>query len=234
MESKKTIIAIIIVTILIIVILGGTIIFNKFNTNQINLLTEESNKILQLNVATDDIDFEIKTEKSYAIVEKAIKEYISKIKNIFIEMEELNNSINPNTIFTAENMKDKNLEEIDNIIKEYKNKSQNYISEYENLVKKEQIQENINNKHISIRKDYYTELYNTIMISDTMQNKYTLLEEKIKDEKSKVYEKLNKIEKIKTYLEEHEEAWTIKDNKIQFNNVNRMAEYYNLLNQLTD
>lgn len=234
MESKKTIIAIIIVTILIIAILGGTFVFNKFNANQINLLTEESNKILQLNIATDSIDFKIKTEKNYAIVEKAIKEYISKIKNIYIEIEELNNGINPNIIFTAENMQDKNLDEIDSIIEEYKNKSQNCITEYENLVKKEQIQENINNKHISIRKKYYTELYNTVMISDTMQNKYTSLEEKIKDEKSEIYEKLNKIEKIKKYLEQHEESWTIKENKIQFNNINRMAEYYNLLNQLTD
>ena len=47
---------------------------------QMSLLTEESNKILQSDISVDNIDFNIKTEKNYAIVERTIKEYISKFK----------------------------------------------------------------------------------------------------------------------------------------------------------
>ncbi|MEI3401509.1 MAG: hypothetical protein V8R51_03925 [Clostridia bacterium] len=36
-----------------------------------------------------NIDFDIKTEKNYATVEKAIKEYILEIKNIYVEMKNL-------------------------------------------------------------------------------------------------------------------------------------------------
>ena len=41
-------------------------------------------------------------------------------------------------------------------------------------------------------------------------------------------------EGILEFLEKNKDAWTIKDDKIQFTNLNRMTEYYNLLNKLTD
>ena len=234
MENKKVIVAIVIVVILIIGIVGGTFIFGNFNKEQTKLLTEESNKILQSDISKDNIDFDIKTQKNYAIVEKSIKEYISELKNIYVEMEELNNGINPNNIFTAQNMQDKDLKEIEDIISEYKEKRQSCISELEEMLTEEKISENITKNSFSSRKDYYTGLYNTVMLSDVMKKQYNLLEEKVKDEKSKLYDKVNKIDKIKEFLEKNKDAWTIKDDKIQFTNLNRMTEYYNLLNKLTD
>ena len=234
MENKKIIIAIIIVVALIIGLIIGTYTLNSFRTKQTRLLTEESNKILQSDIINDNIDFKIKTEKNYATVEKAIKEYISSLKNIYVEMEEMNEGINPNTIFSVQNMQDKDLTEIENIINEYREKSQNCISELEKMLTDEQISENINTKEFSKKKDYYIELYNTVMFSDVMKKQYNVLEEKIKDEKSKLSEKVKQIEKISKFLKENSDSWTIKDEKIQFTNLNRMTEYYNLLNKLTD
>ena len=74
MENKKLIIAIVIVLILILGIVGITYLFSSFGKKQMKLLTEESNKILQSDISKDNIDFDIKTEKNYATVEKAIKE----------------------------------------------------------------------------------------------------------------------------------------------------------------
>ena len=234
MENKKVIVAIVIVVILIIGIVGGTFIFGNFNKEQTKLLTEESNKILQSDISKDNIDFDIKTQKNYAIVEKSIKEYVSELKNIYVEMEELNSGINPNNIFTAQNMQDNDLKEIEDIIGEYKEKSQSCISELEKMLTEEKISENITKNNFSSRTEYYTELYNTVMLSDVMKKQYNSLEEKVKDEKSELYDKINKIDKIKEFLEKNKDAWTIKDDKIQFTNLNRMTEYYNLLNKLTD
>ena len=234
MENKKVIVAIVIVVILIIGIVCGTFIFGNFNKEQMKLLTEESNKILQSDISKDNIDFDIKTQKNYAIVEKSIKEYVSELKNIYVEMEELNSGINPNNIFTAQNMQDNDLKEIEDIIGEYKEKSQSCISELEKMLTEEKISENITKNNFSSRTEYYTELYNTVMLSDVMKKQYNSLEEKVKDEKSKLYDKVNKIDKIKEFLEKNKDAWTIKDDKIQFTNLNRMTEYYNLLNKLTD
>jgi len=234
MENKKTIIAIIIVIVLISALIGVSYFYNDFNTKQITRLTEETNKILESNLTQDDIDLKIKTEKDYAQVEEAIKEYILNLKNIYEEMEEIVSGINPNSIFSAQNLQDKKFDEVENIVNEYKEKSQELISEYEELIKEENIKGNIAKKNFSIRNDYYIELYNEIMLSQTMKDLYIKLEEKVKNEKGSLYEKLNKIEKIKNFLEEHEKSWTINGDKIQFNNLNRMTEYYSLLNQIID
>ena len=234
MENKKTKIAIVIVILLIIALIAVSYFYNDFNTKQVDLLTQEANVILEKKLNEVNIDFDTKTEKNYAQVEESIKEYISRLKNIYVEMEQMASGINPNSIFSAQNMKNKNLENIENIISDYKEKSKDFISEYEDLVTQEKIVENINQKNISERKDYYINLYNEVMLSETMKNKYIQLEEEIKNEKGRLYEKLNKIEKMKNFLEQHKDSWEIKEDKIQFTNLNKMTEYYNLLNQIVD
>ena len=234
MEHKKTLVATILMSILIIALIVISYFYNDFNVKQMALLTEEANKILQADLETYNIDFEIKTDKNYAKVEKAIKDYTSKLKNIYVEMQELASGINPNTIFAVKNIPEKKLEGIDKIIDEYKEKSQNLIAEYENLITEESIQEYINNSDISTRQDYYRNLYNEIMLSDIMKKQYEDLDEKIKNEKARLYDKLNKIEKMKTFLEENEDSWIINGEQIQFTNLNRMTEYYSLFNQVID
>lgn len=234
MENKKTKVAIVIVILLIIALIAVSYFYNDFNSKQVTLLTQELNGILDADLKEDSINFDIKTEKNYAEVEKTIKEYISRLKNIYVEMEEMVSGINPNIIFSIQNIPEKNLDEIDNIINEYKEKSQNLILEYEILTTKENIIKNIDDANINTRKYYYVELYNEVMLSETMKNKFENLEEDIKNEKARLYDKLNKIDKMKTFLKEHEDSWTVKDGKIQFTNLNRMTEYYNLLNQIID
>lgn len=234
MENKRVVIAIIVIIILIVGIISGAYFFSGFSKKQTKLLTDETNKILQADITTENIDLDIKSSKNYAVVEKAVKEYVSELKNIYVEMDELNKGINPNNIFTADNIEDKDLSEIDDIINEYKEKSQDAITKLESLLTEEKIAENINKRNISTRKDYYIELYNTIMTSDNMKKQYNTLEEKIKDEKSKLSEKLKQIDNISEFLKKNSDAWTIKDGKIQFTNLNRMTEYYGLLNKLTD
>ena len=155
MENKRVIISIIVVLILIVGIVVGTFFLGGFNKEQTKLLTDETNKILQADITTENIDFNIKTTKNYATVEKAVKEYVSSLKNIYVEIDELNTGINPNNIFTAQNMEDKYLSEVDDIVKEYKEKSQDAIKELEELLTEEKIQENINKRDFSNRKDYY-------------------------------------------------------------------------------
>lgn len=232
MGNNKTKIAIVIVALLIITLIVVTYFYNDFNTKQVKLLSNEANKILESDILYDYNDFQVKTEKNYAKVEKAIKEYMLKFKNIYKEMEEITLGINPDIIFSTQNIEDKNLEEIENIINEYKSKSQNLIAEIEELISEEKITENIENANISIRKEYYTNLYNEIMFSEAMKRQYNQIEEQIKNEKGKLYDKLNKVQKMKEFLEKNENSWEIKDDKIQFTNLNKMTEYYDMLNQI--
>lgn len=234
MENKKMTIAIIILIILIIAIVGFNFAFSEFNNKQTNILTEETNKILQSDITKENIDFNIKTERNYAVVEKAIKEYISELKNIYKEISEIDENINPNNIFSAQNMHDKELKAIDEIITDYNDKIQETTDELEDLLKEDKIKENITKREISQRKEYYINLYNTIMFSDVMKTQYRNLESEIKTEKSKLTDKVKQIEKTNEFLKNNSDSWTIKNDKIQFTNLIRMTEYYNLLNKLAE
>ena len=234
MENKKMTIAIIILIILIIAIVGFNFVFSEFNNKQTNILTEETNKILQSDITKENIDFNIKTERNYAVVEKAIKEYISELKNIYKEISETDENINPNNIFSEQNMQDKELKAIDEIIADYNDKIQETTDELEDLLKEDKIKENITKREISPRQEYYINLYNTIMFSDVMKTQYSNLESEIKTEKSKLTDKVKQIEKINEFLKKNSDSWTIKDDKIQFTNLIRMTEYYNLLNKLAE
>ena len=234
MENKKMTIAIIILIILIIAIVGFNFAFSEFNNKQTNILTEETNKILQSDITKENIDFNIKTERNYAVVEKAIKEYISELKNIYKEISEIDENINPNNIFSAQNMQDKELKAIDEIITDYNDKIQETTDELEDLLKEDKIKENITKREISQRKEYYINLYNTIMFSDVMKTQYRNLESEIKTEKSKLTDNVKQIEKTNEFLKKNSDSWTIKNDKIQFTNLIRMTEYYNLLNKLAE
>lgn len=234
MENKKLIIGIIIVVILIIGIAVSAISFGKFDKEQVKLLADETNKLLETDIEKDEIDLEIKTKKNYAIVEKSIKEYLLKLKNIYVATQEIENQINPNEIFSAQNIEEKDFSKVDEIIKDYKEKAEENMDEYKNIIKEENILDNINNKNISGKEEYYVDLYKTVMLSDSMKQKFETLGNQIERQKDGVIEKLNNIEKIKKFLEENDKYWEIKDEKIQFNSVNKITEYYNLLNKFAE
>lgn len=234
MENKKTIIGIILVVILIIALIITSYLYNEFNTKQIKIFTEETNNLLQKNIATEEINSEIKTEKNYAIVENAVKEYVSKLKNIYVEIDTMCSEINPNDVFSAENLENKEVEKIDEVIAQYEEKVNKNIEEFNKMIEEEQIIKNIEDKDIKNRKNYYVDLYKTVMLSDSMKKQYELLESKIEHKKDQLKDKLQQLEKIKKYLEDNKSYWSIKDGKIQFSNINRMTEYYNLVNELLD
>ena len=84
----------------------------------------------------------------------------------------------------------------------------------------------------TFRKEYYKDLYKTVMLSDSIKKQCENIEEAINKKEEQINNKLEKIEKIAKYLEENKNFWEIKDDKIQFNNINKMTEYYNLVNDL--
>lgn len=233
MENKKTIIGIIIVVILIIGLVVVSYLYNTFNKNQTNILAEETNKILESDLTVDNIDFDIKTEKGFATVENAIKEYISKIKNVYVEMDNTCKGINPDNIFTAENMPDKSLDEIETIINDYKEKGQNLLDEYDELIKEENITKYIEEKNIKTRKNYFIELYKSAMLSDSMKAEYQIIRNEVSSRKDDLYSKLNYLEKVKEFLDENKRSWSIKDDKIVLNS-NIVGEYYSLLNRVNE
>lgn len=232
MENKKTIIGIIIVIVLIIALVVVSYLYSEFSNKQLNILKEETNTILQSNIVTDEINSEIKADKNFGVIEKAIKEYTSEIRNRYIEINKIDSELNPNEIFSAEKLQDSNMDDINKIIAEYKNQTQKISLECKEQIKEENIIKNIESQNIKQRKTYYEDLYKTIMLSETMKKQYETITSEIDKKEQQIYNKLEKLKNIENYLKNNKEFWTIKDNKVQFSNINKMTEYYNLVNEL--
>ena len=232
MKNKKVIIIMIIIIVLILAVISGIFMYNKFQQQELKQLTEEANKLLQQDLINDEIDNQIKTNKNYAIVEKTIKEYLTNIKNTYLEIEKLNSALDADKIFSASNVEDKKFKNIGKLVEEDKQKGKENLEKCKDMIKEENIIEAINSQEISLNKEYYIEIYKTIMLSDSMKNQYEKIEQKVEKSKDKLYDNLTIISNTQKYLESHSKYWSTKDGKLFFQNTSVMTGYYNLRNEL--
>ena len=232
MKNKKVIIIMIIIIVLILAVISGIFMYNKFQQQELKQLTEEANKLLQQDLINDEIDNEIKTNKNYAIVEKTIKEYLTNIKNTYLEIEQLNSALDADKIFSASNVEDKKFKNIGKLVEEDKQKGKENLEKCKDMIKEENIIEAINSQEISLNKEYYIEIYKTIMLSDSMKNQYEKIEQKVEKSKDKLYDNLTIISNTQKYLESNSKYWSTKDGKLFFQNTSVMTGYYNLRNEL--
>ena len=154
------------------------------------------------------------------------------MQNIYKEIDDLDTNINPDNIFVAQNVENKELEKVDAIIKEYEEKAKDLFENYKEIENEENIKKYIEEKDFSKNRDYYIELYNSVMLNESMKEEYTLLESKIEKKKDDILSKLTQMGEIEEFLEENEKYWKINDGKIQFTNVSIMTQYYELLSDL--
>ena len=222
MKNKKSIIIMIIIIVLILAVISGIFMYNKFQQQELKQLTEEANKLLQQDLINDEID----------IVEKTIKEYLTNIKNTYLEIEQLNSALDADKVFSASNVEDKAFKNVDNLIEEDKQKGKENLEKCKDMIKEENIIEAINAQKFSSNKEYYIEIYKTIMLSDLMKNQYEKIEQKVEKSKDKLYDNLTIISNTKKYLESNSKYWSTKDGKLFFQDINIMTGYYNLRNEL--
>ena len=232
MKNKKSIIIMIIIIVLILAVISVIFMYNKFQQQELKKLTEEANKLLQQDLINDEIDNEIKTNKNYAIVEKTIKEYLTNIKNTYLEIEQLNLALDADEVFSAANVEDKKFKKIDKLVEEDKQKGKEKLEKCKDMIKEENIIEAINSQEFSSNKEYYIEIYKTIMLSDSMKNQYEKIEQKVEKSKDKLYDNLTIISNTQKYLESNSKYWSTKDGKLFFQNTSVMTGYYNLRNEL--
>ena len=232
MKNKKVIITMIIIIVLILALISGIFMYNNFQQQELRQLTEEANKLLQQDLINDEIDNEIKTNKNYAIVEKTIKEYLTNIKNTYLEIEQLNSTLDADEIFSASNVENKKFKNVDKLVEENKQKGKENLEKCKNLITEENIIEAIDSQKFSSNKEYYIEVYKTIMLSDSMKKQYEKLEQKVEKSKDKLYNNLTIISNTKKYLENNSKYWSVKDEKLFFQDINIMTGYYNLRNEL--
>lgn len=228
MGNGKLIVAIIIVLLLIGGLVGG-FLFMQNNSKQASILQEEMTKLAESDFLNEEIDITIKSSGDYGKVEEAVKEYLNDVKKSYNDLKNFGNDEDISLILSSENISAdaKKLTVVEQKVDEYKKKLEQLTAKIKDITDEETIEKYIEDKDV---KSNYVDVYKNIMLNEAVQTKLKSVQQKAENEELKAEEKLEGIEKVVKFLKTNEKYWEVNDGKLQFNNVNKLGEYYQLLN----
>ena len=229
MGNKRLIFAIIIVIILIAVVVGG-FLYVQDNSKQATILQQEMSTFLEKNILGDEeLDMEIKSTGNYGVVEKTVKDYINNVRTLYKKAKDFVNDSEISNIVSAENIlaDEEELTVVSEKINEYKTKFDELENEVKNITDQIIILDAIEKTNV---KQSYIDVYKNIMDNEALQTKLTNAQKKIEEEIEKTKDKVSGLEKLVKFLKTNSKYWEVNDGKLQFTNVNKLAEYYQLLN----
>lgn len=228
MGNGKLIVAIIIVLFLIGGLVGG-FLFMQNNSKQASILQEEMTKLAESDFLNEEIDITIKSSGDYGKVEEAVKDYLNDVKKSYNDLKNFGNDEDISLILSSENISAdaKKLTVVEQKVDEYKKKLEQLTAKIKDITDEQTIEKYIEDKDV---KSNYVDVYKNIMLNEAVQTKLKSVQQKAENEELKAEEKLEGIEKVVKFLKTNEKYWEVNDGKLQFNNVNKLGEYYQLLN----
>lgn len=234
-SKKKVIITVVVIVILILLVVGG---FVFYHGNQIGKLIAEVNKLAEIEMINEDgtlkeepIDMQIKTNGSYAVVEKTFKNYMNEIVT---DTQELVNTLDQEKIMnlvSIDNMKEdgpdftKSKEEITTM----KNAISSYVTKMETLANEENLLSRIDDKDVG---EYYKELYRQLAIDEESGANLKDTIDELKTNEEVAVQALNDLESIFNFLSDNKDEWQIEEEQIVFTTQGAYEEYSNLMKSL--
>ena len=228
MGNTKLIFAIIVVLGLIIGIIFG-FLYMQDNSKQASVLQQEISSLLEKDFINSEIDMTIKSKRNYAKVEKAVKDYLSDVKSLYAQAQKFCDDSEISNIISAENIEadDKELTVLSQKIEEYKNEFEELKNSSKGITNELIILEKIEATGV---KQNYVDVYKDIMDNESMKSKLENAQSQIEKELEKTEKQVDGLDKIVRFLKFNSKYWEINDGRLQFTNVNKLTEYYQLLN----
>lgn len=229
MKNKKVKIAILVIAIILILAVVGLVTYEAY---QKGVLLLESTKIGQLDITTDEIDMTIKTSGKYGKIEKAEKEYMKEMSDLFKETlkiftnEDLMNSL------SIDNYKKDGPEftQTKQLLADSKVKAEELIASLTSKITEDSMMEKIKQVEGLKEKDY--ELYRNLMLDDETRKALETSKEELEGAKTTFLTNLQAIEDILNFLTENKTNWTLTDNNIMFSTTSLLNKYNELVRKL--
>ena len=228
MGNGKLIVAIIIVLLLIGGLVGG-FWFMQNNSKQAGILQEELTKLAESDFINEEIDMTIKSGGDYGKVEEAVNEYLNGVKTTYNELKAFCSNEDITKILSPENISadEKELTVVQQKVDEYNQKLTQLTNSVATIANEGEILKAIESKEV---RDNYIDVYKNIMLNEAVQAKLISIQQKAENEQLKAKEKIEGLEKVVDFLQKNNKYWEVNDGKLQFTNVNKLGEYYQLLN----
>ena len=192
-----------------------------------NKLRREVNSLAKLDITKDRYNTKIKTRGGYAVVEKAIKEYLDNDAVSLQKVLVIMNDEKISRLLSYDNYK--------NDGPEFKN-SLNYITTNKEVFNKEidSLINNLDEKNIKkyirtkTKDKYYINLYDELMLSSKFTKEFNSTKIMLKNTKTHVNNIFDTSSEVLNFLVLYKDDWVLEDNQIKF----RKQEQYNYYTEL--
>lgn len=193
----------------------------------LNSLRKEVNELTKLDIAKDRYNRKIKSKGSYAIVEKAIKEYLDDYAVNLQEVLLVVQDPDLKNILSYDNYKSdgpsfkKSLSYLETTKKEFNGKVDVLLENIE----EDKIANYINQK---ISDPYYIDLYQELILSENMVNDFNETRSLLEKTKVRVNNALDVSTEVLNFLVSQQKSWSIENGEIKFLTMD-LYNYYNSL-----
>ena len=192
-----------------------------------NKLRREVNSLAKLDITKDRYNTKIKTRGGYAVVEKAIKEYLDNDAVSLQKVLVIMNDKKISRLLSYDNYK--------NDGPEFKN-SLNYITTNKEVFNKEidSLINNLDEKNIKkyirtkTKNKYYINLYDELMLSSKFTKEFNNTKSMLENTKTHVNNIFDTSSEVLNFLVLYKDDWVLEDNQIKF----RKQEQYNYYMEL--
>ena len=231
---KKTVIWIFIAILLVIIVGIGILVVKDFKQEDIlrQEMLEFENLTRAENIDLDQIDQrirELKTTGDYGVLEKAMKEYLSDVVNVSVNISNILNDEKIVNALTPENYTEDGPDfvETKQFLEQSKNNLEKYKNEVLELLTNEKAMSYIENKNLD---EYYIDLYKEIALSED-----TALDENNKEIEESLNEATQVLDietQVINFLSENKGKWEIQGENIVFSNESLSNQYNEYISQL--
>lgn len=192
-----------------------------------NELRKEVKYLSKLDVTKDRYNRKIKTSGKYAIVEKAIKEYLDDYAVSLQNVLSIINDEELTTILSYDNYTSDGPEftKSREYLESTKNEFNDEIDDLINKLSEDEIKAYIKTKTDD---EYYIDLYNELMLSSKMSSDYNETLELLKSSKTRVNNVFDTSSEVLNFLALYKDSWVVEDGQIKF----QTTELYNYYNSL--
>lgn len=197
----------------------------------LNTLRKEVNELSKLDITKDRYNTKIKSKGNYAIVEKAIKEYLD---DYAVNLQEVSSVIQDpelTKILSYENYSTdgpefkKSLSYLEKTKKDFNEKIDRLLENTE----EEKISNYINQK---ISEPYYIDLYKELMLADDMVSEFNETRSLLEKTKVRVNNAIDVSAEVLNFLVTQKAAWSVEDGEIKFLTVDLYNYYTSLVGKL--
>lgn len=227
-RNRKIIFVFIILLVVLFLFLGFLMINNIVEEKK---LENEINSLMNLDITTDHYNTAIKCNGEYALVEKAIKDYLDSYAVDFQSVLTLKNDQQFLSLLSVSNYAVDGPEFFKSIeyVEIEKEKFNNSINALIVKCDEKKIKKNIYNYTSD---SYFVNLYNELMLNDNMSDDFNATKNELENLKENVNVIFNTSLEIFHFLKLHQGEWEIQEDQIKFKTIELVAAYNNLISQV--